>query len=492
MRLGKRAFAGVCVLALSSPGGLGCKSDHNPAESASQVARLTKLPRPPPTPEARVSASGAEANFDCDHLRELGQHDLTDAGLFPLLCPQVASTVRELRAALNLIDTQDGALQLLEQRSSASRVELDELRSLARLATSSPLRFAPPAQQPPALPAAESALLSPLSPAVLVTLAHATRRLTTGGLSGQQRLRARAISARTYIEAIRALGLNPDEELSPLAKRLAGPALAHGLAFCRGYWQLGGRRLNARAREVEMALLDIVRAVDRSAPFGLDAQVIDAHHRTWRYLQQRDVRRRIDAQLTRREKRAMGFERDANVHGVESLASFPRQLERLVLSGLPDLAIDEALRVAASSSAYGIDPVETHLLTLLAQNGFSPTETRARKRFDQLRSRRHPPSALGPMPYEAGEGTLWPALDEIKTRFDGHRRTAATSTGLQKEHALTHARLLLRCRPDVEARLIEDGEAIGDLGTRLSAAPESDADAVQRRAWAVSEESKTD
>jgi hypothetical protein len=461
--------------------GTACSSDVErpedaaPAEADSGASRVNT--QPAPSGDAR-----AEDALNCEGLRELGQHDLTDAGLVALLCPQLRATARELRAGLNLVDREVASRELLAQESEASPTELEELESLARLATLPPTRFAAPADPPPALPPAESAVLSPISPAVLETLAHASRRLTVGGIGPRERLDARALAARSYIEALRAIGLNPGEPLSPLARRLAGPALAHGLAFCRGYWSLGGRRLNSRAREAEMALLDIVRAVDRTAPDQLDAQLTDAHHRTWRYLQERDVRRRIDQALTRREKRAMGFGGEAAVHGVESLAPFPHQLERLMISGLADLALAEALRMANNASAYGIDPVEAHLLALLGEHGFSEAEARARHEFERLRKRRNPPNALGPTPYELDTPTRWPSLQSLQSELATWVDLTRRSEGLARTRAVARARLLLDRRPDLRAASGELPVQLQESTTRES---DPDHDTSQRRAFAL-------
>lgn len=461
-----------------------------PTEDANEAGAAS--PKGAPIASAESGPAGPQSQAfanSCAQLTERAEQDKFDAALLPALCPEQTAAL-DARMRRRVLASQSNPRRAVQFNQAAAEGGLDaELAAAAQLWRRQPVPMDPRPEARP--PSATDAVVTPVDAQVLQHVDQASARLVTGGLSGRERVDARAYLARAHLESIAAIGLDPSQPLSPLALRLAGPGLNHTLIFLDAYWGTPTKRLRGRAASLELALLDLALAVQHSPPRELDPLTTDALHRAWRYLRRGPVQQRLKAQLARVGRSREGYGSDDRPRpGAESMAAPSLHLQRLVQSGLSDLAIETAYELAAARSGPGPTPVENDTLRILEANLSGSELAHAREKLTQsfanIRAR-----GLGPEPYLLVDSPPWPSddaviegmLDELESLPEGDA-TPTASLAFARRHALGRAAMQLEAMPTLLGPLLADPRCPAVLH-ELYAPGEADADAQERTRFAV-------
>ncbi len=452
MSPGRRARA-AASLTVWLAAGWGCDPSASTASDSPVAAEGVTAQGVAAQAPAELEPPPLAPDQGCSTLRALAEdaeQGLEAAALLPVVCPELELEGPLLRRALLRQHDPTRALSWASARGDR------ELVGIAAMWRRLPLELEPEVVAE-SLDAAK-AIVYPIGARQLIDFDLAQAQLVTGGLSGTTRLHARAYLARIHLEALAALGLDPSRELDPLARRLAGPAIHHALAFLETQMQQPRRSLRARAETVELALLDTYLALELTAPYLLDPLTRDAHHRAWRYLRRSSVRERLDAQLQRLGRSRQGYAADARPRpGPEALASPSLELFRLVDGARVDAAIECAVELARERDGPGAAPVEADLARILdarlAPEAALDAQTRAREAFADLGAR-----AIGERPYEAVEQTPWLAPEAwIEAREA--EAAALPDEGFARRLALAALVLELEAAPGLRERWLARPDA---------------------------------
>ncbi len=342
-----------------------------------------------------------------------------------ITCPAAPGTpaaALEDRALLLSADSPLAAADLIDRLHAA------DLRGIARL-----VALARPGS-PPLEAAINGAITKPLSTPVspiddqvLALVVVAGERRLDRMATHTARIKANALLARTYNEALLQLGLPPKGPLPPLARVLAGRFLHYGRDFVSAQWRRRVPGLDDLAKAIERRLLEVLLAVEATPYSGDDALLTTERAACRRYLQGAAVGRRLSSG-------------DGKPPPSELLAPWTAEIERWIDLGFTDQATDLAI---AYSRRVGADPAESFLQNALQAKRREDGRRRAVKRFNELRDQDSPPPLEGEEPMPRSRPQVWPAVETIiGPIFD------RLSSDTPRRQALAEAILALRARPD--------------------------------------------
>ena len=341
-----------------------------------------------------------------------------------IACPEGTGPAAavEARARLLSADSPAAAADLVGTLGSAA-----DLRGIARLvALDRPTTQPDPATLSDNLEDPLSARVSPIDDRVLGLLVLAGQRRHERTATHTARIKANALLARTYDEALLQLGLTPRAALPPLARILAGRFLHYGRHFVDAQRRRRVPGLDDLATTVERRLLEVLLAVE-ATPYGADdGLILSERAAARRYLQGAAVGKRLAE--------------EGEPTPLELMRTWPAEVERLIESGFVDQAIDLSI---AYSPRIGSDPIEAFLLSALQAHGREDGRRRAVERFSELRQRESPPPRVGEEPLPEATPTTWPSVQEVVAPL-----FAKLSSPAPRRQALAEAIVALRARPD--------------------------------------------
>lgn len=486
-RLG--ALAGFLAFAL------GCDEPPAPvvqdpkAEATDQVDPASE-PAPREAREVAPNRDPIEAVHDCATLTARARRSVDDRRLLPILCPGLAldhEGVRTLTLSLASASAAARAIPTLDAHP--------DLQGLVRLAALD--RSGQP--MPSELPDPATARLIPIDDRTLAGVELAYAMLREPGLDEDRRIRAHALLARIYIQAIESLELPAGRPLPPFARLLAGPALFHGRNFCRFHGPQRTTGLERVFAQTEVDLLALLIDLDNTAHAADPGLLALERQRTRAYLLRSGPSSRIAKRARQRP--------EARALGTELLLPIAHELGRLLDHGLVELAVDEGLR-AGAEAGYGIDPIIALLTEDLRERDLREYESRLARRIERARkanpgARLEGRRALGPeLPVE------WPSPATVAERARAWLSVAhGRGPDFARRHALGRALLLSSDRPDAVLELLaappEDAvvhehdplllalldafedQSLAALRVRVSAASHDDDDTRVRRSHAL-------
>ncbi|HFE44900.1 MAG TPA: hypothetical protein ENJ18_05310 [Nannocystis exedens] len=335
--------------------------------------------------------------------------------------PGSPAAALEARALLLSADSPLAASDLI------NRLEATDLRGIARLAALDSPHVRPSKTAiDGALADPLSTPVSPIDDRVLALVVVAGERRLDRKATHTARIKANALLARTYNEALLQLGLPPKGPLPPLARVLAGRFLHYGRDFVSTQWRRRVPGLDDLAQAIERRLLQVLLAVEATPYVGDDALLTTERAACRRYLQGVAVGRRLSA--------------DGKPPPSDLLAPWTAEIDRWIDLGFTDQATDLAL---AYSRRVGIDPAESFLQNALQMRHRADGRRRAVQRFNEVREQDSPPPLEGEEPIPRRGPKPWPVAPAITGPiFD------RLGSDTPRRQALVEAILTLRARPD--------------------------------------------
>ncbi len=399
---------GLLLLACNAP----TPAPEDPARSAA-LLDATALAEAAAKAAAKVNAK-ADAEGKC----------AVSLAARAIVCPAnpgSEAAALEARALLLSADSPLAASDLID------RLTATDLRGIARLAAlDSPLVRPSKAAIDRALADPLSTPVSPIDDQVLALVVIAGQRRLDRTATHTARIKANALLARTYNEALLQLGLPPKGPLPPLARVLAGRFLHYGRDFVSTQWRRRVPGLDDLAKAIEHRLLQVLIAVEATPYFADDALLTTERAACRRYLQGVAVGRRLSSE----------GEPSPN----EQLAPWTAEIDRWIDLGFTDQATDLAI---AYSRRVGADPTESLLQGALQARRREDGRRRAVKRFNELREQDSPPPLEGEEPMPRRRPQAWPTVEAITDPiFD------RLSSDTPRRQALAEAILAFRARPD--------------------------------------------
>jgi hypothetical protein len=443
-----------------------------PSESGPAIAELAEAPVEPVLPPRPLDPRATSTlPRDCDALATRASEGGPDAVLLAWLCPAHPLDAVAARAALLAVRSPDEAAALVPRLS-----DHPPLQGLLRLVVQAP------AAPVSALPDPTAVVVSPIDDQVLSQVQRAHALVAARGITPTERTRARALLAKTYLQATQQLGVGVGRPPEPFARLLAGRALHYGRALCLTYLQSRVGGLAPLFQEVETHLLDLVIALEASPHHDDAARLAVELDETRRYLQREGPRDRI----ARRNA-----ERSSTPVATEQLRPLPDDIARLLDHGLVDLAVARALEAAGRSEGPGLRPMEQLLRDALARAERGEYVALLEHRLARARARTPPPPEHGPtLPGPASEPS-WPAPGSVADEAAAWIEQAPVDPGLPRRYALGRALLLVRARPDALVLLLDHAtaedaspalrQALGWLTTELAARDDGRLSWLQRR-----------
>jgi len=442
-----------------------------PAEAPPVVAQVEGEPRVIVVPAPAPGPVDASLARDCDALAALAVEGGPDAVLLAWLCPEHPLDAVAARAALLAVRSPDEAAALVPRLHGHPA-----LQGLLRLVAQAP---APPVA---ALSDPADAVVSPIDDDVLAQVQRAHAIVYARGIPPMQRTRARALLAKTYLQATQQLGVAVGRPPEPFARLLAGRALHHGRQLCIAYLQGRVAGLAPLFRELEAHLLALMVALEGSPHHGDAARLAVELEETRRYLQRSGPRERIAARLAAQSRTPAA---------PQELRPLADELARLLDHGFVDLGIAKAIEAAVDAVGTGLRPMEQHLHDALAHAERGEYLALLEHRLARARARTPPPPEHGPAPpVRAGEPP-WPAAAAVAEDAAAWIERAPEQAGLPRAHALGRALLLVRARPDALGLLLDQAtaedaspalrQAVGWLGRELEARDDGRLPWLQRR-----------
>lgn len=400
-------------------------------------------PEPEPATEAALPR-------DCPALAARATEGGPDAVLLAWLCPDHPLDPVTARAALLAVRSPDEAAALAPRLA-----DHPALAGLARLVAQGPVTLvdAP-------LPDPAQAAVSPVDDAVLAQVARAHALVAARGIDHGTRTRARALLAKTYLQATQQLGVGVGRPPEPFARLLAGRALHYGRLFCLSYWQGRVAGLAALFGEVEQGLPTLAIALEGSPHHGDAARAAVELDEARRYVTRDGPRERLERR--RAERRAMAW-------GPERLRPLPNELDRLLELGFVDLAIARALDEAARPDGPGLRPMEQLLRDAVARAERGESLALLDLRLSRARARTTPPPEHGTGHTAHAAELPWPRAEAVAEEAAAWIERAPPGTGLPRRYALGRALLLIRSRPDALVLLL-DRTTADDASPALRAA----------------------
>jgi hypothetical protein len=415
---------------------IGCGDDapSKPAPEPEDAPRAETIEARAPVPVA----DPIELVPDCKALAQRAERSDADMALIPMLCPGLNLDHSQLRRVLLSVGSAAQAATMIAALDRDA-----ELQGLVRLAMLDRAGQPPPAE----LPDPATALLTPIDDRILAAAALALARLRQPELDEIERTRAHAFLARVYLQGLQSLGLPRGRPLPPFARLLAGPALFHGRAFCRFYWQRRVAGLERTFAEVEFELLTLLIDLDNTPHAGDSALLAVERQQTRQYFEREGPRARI---AKRAEQQP-----DAGVRGTDGLLPFVQELDRLFDHRFIDLALERAMRRGAEPGGYGLDALVAVVTEDLRERDLREYERRLARRVE--RARKNTPAArhVGTRELEGELPVEWP---DAATLADQAHAWLTLAHGRSPDFARTHARAravgLLQWRPDAVAALL--------------------------------------
>ncbi len=377
-------------------------------------------------PQATVPRAPATTERDCD----------ISPAARAVACPSADDQARaqETRARLLSADSPAAAAALLgalggrgEGPDSLLR-ETPDLRGIARLvALDRPRPQLDEAALAAALEDPLAAQVSPIDDRVLAMIVLAGQLRHERTATHTARIKANALLARTYDEALLQLGLTPRAPLPPLARVLAGRFLHYGRHFVSAQRRRRVPGLDDLATTLERRLLEVLLAVEATPYAADDGLPFSERSAARRYLQGKAVAQRLQAA-------------EGDPTPQELMRTWVSEVDRLIEGGFVDQAIDLSI---AYSRRLGSDPIEAHRLSALQAHHREDGRRRAVVRFTELRAQEPPPPRVGEEPLPEATRPAWPEAQEVVAPlFD------RLSSPAPRRRSLAQALLTLRARPD--------------------------------------------
>lgn len=443
----RRAARIVAIAALAIGGWLWLRDGSAPTEpspepQATPAEQAEPSPAPPlgvPPVIATMPAVREDAGLprDCGALAALASEGGPDAVLLAWLCPEHPLDAVAARAALLAVRSPDEAAALAPRLAGH-----DALVGLARLVAQSP---APAAAE---LPDPVAAAVSPIDDAVLGLVQRAHAVASTRSIPPTTRTRARALLAKTYLQATQQLGVAVGRPPEPFARLLAGRALHHGRLLCVAYLQGRVAGLAPLFHEVEASLWALVVALESSPHHGDAARLEVELEESRQYLERAGPRERLAARG----------------HAPGEPLPLPDDAVRLLDLGLVDLAIARSISAATLPDGPGLRPVEQHLRDALTRAERDEYLALLEHRLARARARTPPPPEHGTAEPWRLRQAPWPEPVAVAEEAAGWIVRAPATGGLPQAYALGRAVLLVRTRPDALVLLV-------DLATAEDASP---------------------
>jgi len=378
-----------------------------------------------------------------------------------IVCPSAAESpaaLQEARARLLSADSPAAAADLIEDRGGAA-----DLRGIARLVAldrPAPALSLPEEELVAALDDPLGTPVSPVDDRVLALVVAAGARRLERTATHTARIKANALLARTYDEALLQLGLAPRTSLPPLARVLAGRFLHYGRDFVRAQRRRRVPGLDDLSDAIERRLLEVLLAVEATPFTGDDALLMAERAACRRFLQGAAVSRRLSAEGAPLPE--------------ELLAPWTNELDRLIEIGFVDQAIELAV---GYSRTVGSDRTEAALLSALQARRRDDGRRRAVERFNDLREQDSPPPREGEQTLPGRTPRGWPAAAEVIAPI-----FARLTSPVPRRQALAEAILALRGRPDAAM------QALTQLAPETAQSTESRrSDLVAELDWLVAE-----
>ncbi len=415
-------------------GAIACGPEPGP-----QVRPLFASPPPVPAPPPIALPES------CDALAEFARTDDHAAALLPVLCPQAPLDAVAARKVLLAADSADAArrrLPLLEAHP--------ELSALAKLVAQ--LHVAVEIER--RVPDPATAIVTPLTDAVLATASLARAELRDGTGTAEARITARAYLAKVHTHALRQLGVQPTHPPGPLGRHLAALVIHYGRAFCNAYWSRRVAGLGTLFGETERAILAATLILEADSSAGDSPLVVDELTRGRLYLERPDVHARL----------SKAFEREIGPLSPDRLEAVAESLPRLLEHGLVDLAIARALTLRKRGNLAFSDVEQLLRAGLTDVEGDEYLE-HLEDRLTRARSR---DAATSAAPLEHAPDPSWPSASTVARQE--LEAIEGAHTPFSRRYALGRAVLVFRTRPDA-LRVAIDRAATSTQSAVASAVP---------------------
>jgi hypothetical protein len=379
-----------------------------------------------PAPEVAPEVAAVDAIDDCTALVKSAAHDVDDAALLPVLCPD---------APLDAV-TARGVLLAVGSSAEARAVDpllhgFPELQSMARLVG----HVASPTM-PTTLADPEKSPVTPLDGSVLAQVQLARALLHDESTHVDTRTLARAYLAKAYMAALKQLGIGPTRPPSPFGRLLAAHAIHYGRSFCASFWQRQLPGLFDLCAQTEVDMLAATLALEASHYAGDSAIVAIELGEGRRYVSRDDARVRI-------EKRLQGSP-ESTVLDPDRLAPTVSDLERLLAQGFVEQAIARGLAIAGGP---GLGPIEQLLRDGLQRSEGDEHRAQLEARFASVRKQAGRPVEDGAGELEHAREAPWvTATAEADRMLEAI--AAAPASGFARRRALGRVVLAARRRPD--------------------------------------------
>ena len=375
------------------------------------------------TPLPEIEAPAPVLPDDCDAVRAMADDDEHAAALLPVLCPDVALDAVTARKVLLAADSADAARRRVPLMRGHA-----ELEALAKLLAQVQVDVEIDAR----LPDPATAIVTPLSDAVLATAALARSQLLTPGLGSDAHTRARAYLAKVHTHALRQLGVETTRPPGPFGRQLAALAIHHGRSFCLAYWRRRIAGLGTLFTETERAILQAVLVLEADASAGDPPLVAYELSMGRQYVERPDVHARL----------LEAYERDLGPFSPGRVEPIAKALPRLLEHGLVDLAIARALTLRKRGNVPLAD-IEQMLRTRLSELEGEEYLERLDTRLIRARSQPSPATAAS---LDHAPDPDWASASAV-AREQLEAIEGATSA-FARRFALGRAVLVFRARPD--------------------------------------------
>ena len=445
---------------------LACGGDPAPAIEVDAAPTIDVAPAVDP-----VAVVG-----DCNALVQSAAHDVDDAALLPVLCPDAPLDAVTARGVLLAVDSSAQA------RAVDPRLHgFPELQAMARLVG----HVASPTM-PTALADPATSLVTPLDDSVLAQVQLARALVHDETTHVDTRTHARAYLAKAYMAALKQLGIGPTRPPSPFGRLLAAHAIHYGRSFCASFWQRQLPGLFDLCAQTEVDMLAATLALEASHYAGDPAIVAVELGEGRRYVSRDDARLRI-------EKRLEGSP-EATVLDPDRLAPTVSDLERLIAQGFVEHAIARGLAIAGGP---GLGPIEQLLRDGLQRSEGDEHRAQLEARFASVRKQAARPVEDGAGELEHAREAPWATATAEADRML-EAIAAAPASGFARRRVLGRVVLAARRRPDALLAAIDlaasstDAKIVAALPLLRAVAHEHDDGALRwlRRARPIDDDAR--